>query len=61
MPPEHWDWLREGEQLPPILGLVVGFEAPWEEVLMVLGWVGLDWKQWWLVGSHFEWPALHDP
>ena len=32
-----------GGWFPPILGLVVSFEAPWEEVLVVLGWVGLEW------------------
>ena len=47
----------EGERLPPILGLAVGFEAPWEEVLVVPDWVGLDWEHWRLVGPHFEWPA----
>ena len=57
VPPEHWDWPWEGVQLPPILGLVVGFEAPWGEFLVVPGWVGLDWQHWWPVGPHFEWPT----
>ena len=39
--PEHWGWVGEGVQLPPILGLVVGFEAPWGEFLVVPGWVVL--------------------
>ena len=43
--------------LPPILGLVVGFEAPYEEVLVVPSWVGLGWGHWPPVGHHFEWPA----
>ena len=41
MPLERWDWLGEGLRLPPTLGLVVGFEALWVEVLVVPGWVGL--------------------
>ena len=57
MPLERWDWLGKGGLLPPILGLVVGFEAPWEEVLGVPSWAGLDWEHWQLVGPHFEWPA----
>ena len=36
-------WLGVGVLLPLILGLAVGFEAPWGEVLAVLGCVGLDW------------------
>ena len=51
------DLVGEGVQLPPILGLVVVFEAPWGEVLVVPGWVGIDWQHWRPVGPHFEWPA----
>ena len=41
VPLEHCDWPGEGEWFPPILGLVVGFEAPWGEALEVPGWVVL--------------------
>ena len=55
MPPEHWDWPGEGERLPPILGMEVGFEAPWGEILVVLGWVGLDLPRWRPIGPRSEW------
>ena len=55
---ENWDWAREGVRFPPILGLVVGFEAPCGEVLVVLGWVGLDWQP---AEPRFECPASHEP
>ena len=38
---ECWEWPGEEWRFPPTLGLVVGFEAPWEEVLVVSGWVVL--------------------
>ena len=53
VPLERWDWPGEGEQLPPILGLVVAFESPWKEFLMVPSWVGIDWEHWWFGGPHF--------
>ena len=55
--PEHWDWPGEGERFPPILGLVVGSEAPWEELLVVPDCVGLEWEHWRPIGPHFERPA----
>ena len=57
VPPECWDWHREGVRFSPILGLVVGFEAPWGEVLVVPGLVGFDWQHWQPIGPRFEWPA----
>ena len=61
VPLECLDWLGEGVWLPPILGLVVGFKAPWEEVLVVPGWVVLGSWHWQPFGPHFEWPTWHDP
>ena len=61
VPSERWDLVGEGVRFLPILGLVVGFEAPSGEVLVVSGWIGLDLQRWWLVGPCFGWPTLHQP
>ena len=39
--PEWWDWVGKQVQLLPVLGLVMGFGAPWVEVLVVTSWVEL--------------------